>query len=330
MKQSAGLTQVGPVLHVEHCPMQLEYSTYEDLHAVVPNTCWVQDESALESAFNDLKMYASDFFFRGLQRSSYKLYNTWQRHILQTPEALQVFRDVDHYWWKRLKERSMDPNDHYNKQLAEDGIDPSDDLARLSYMQHHGVHTPFLDFTEDPFVAMCFAAQEPRAKDGFPVPLDDWFCIYGMPRALVNLFNGRYAEAIEQNRSRPELVAGRTYSSYASFSEGAFLLMHRPWLIENLGESHGRIMNNVFIERQKGLFLFHKHPREPFIEALVSHEQRMGMTRENGGLISEQLICINFRRELAYSLKHRLISLSSSYDYSFLMPKAEPTATVSH
>lgn len=224
----------------------------------------------------------------------------------------------------------MDMDDHYETELAKDGIEPSDDLARLSYMQHHGAHTPFLDFTEDPFVAMCFAAQEPRAKDGIAVPLDDWFCIYAMPRALINLFNGRYAEAIQRNRRRTDLVAGRTYSSYAFFSEGAFLLIHRPWLIENLGEPYGRIMNSVFIERQKGLFLFHNHPSEPFTEALIAHEQRRGMTSANGGLISDQLICINFRRKLADSVKRQLIAWSPSYDYSFIMPKAEPIAAVGH
>ncbi len=51
-----------------------------------------------------------------------------------------------------------------------------DELAMLSYLQHHGCPTPFLDFTSDVRVALFFASQEPKGA-GNGSELDNYFSI---------------------------------------------------------------------------------------------------------------------------------------------------------
>jgi hypothetical protein len=187
-------------------------------------------------------------------------------------------------------------------------------------MQHHQEHTPFLDFTEDPFIALCFAAKEPGSKKGRSVPLDNWFCLYALPRKVIHQFNREFARAIEKHRPRTDLIAGRVYSKYMFFSEGKFLLMHQPWLAEHLGAEYGRIMNNVFIERQKGLFLFHRFPEHPFTEALLLYQQQENMTRDNSILVSDQIICMNIHRSLASSVRARLMQLNPPLHWDYIMP----------
>ncbi|WP_284461762.1 FRG domain-containing protein, partial [Chryseobacterium sp.] len=48
-------------------------------------------------------------------------------------------------------------NEVVKKLLINSGIDENNDLAYLSYMQHFGVPTPFLDYTNNPYVALFFA-----------------------------------------------------------------------------------------------------------------------------------------------------------------------------
>jgi hypothetical protein len=104
------------------------------------------------------------------------------------------------------------------------------------------------------------------------------------------------------------------------FSEGKFLLMHQPWLAEHLGAEYGRIMNNVFIERQKGLFLFHRFPEHPFTEALLLYQQQENMTRDNSILVSDQIICMNIHRSLASSVRARLMQLNPPLHWDYIMP----------
>jgi hypothetical protein len=107
----------------------------------------VGSAAQLISAFNELP---NNFIFRGHADSSWPLASTLERVVGNRWSA-------DHA--KKFEEFSLTefrPKFHlYDRE----NVQPKSKLAWLSIMQHYGVPTRLLDFTESPFVALYFALE---------------------------------------------------------------------------------------------------------------------------------------------------------------------------
>lgn len=103
-----------------------------------------------DKLINELNSLPNSFIFRGHSDANWKLESTlermigckWDKDIADKHEkySMQVFKSKFHLY------------DHEN-------VVPKSKLAWLSIMQHYGVPTRLLDFTESPYVALYFALE---------------------------------------------------------------------------------------------------------------------------------------------------------------------------
>lgn len=270
------------------------------------------------------ELFASElkdhFFYRGIKRASYKLLTTGQRYWIGSKGAGGRYTDHHQMYTNRLYHLRNRENLLFKALFRQWKIDSNDELAMLSLLQHYGGYTPFLDLTEDPFVALYFAAENP-GKVLYPKSeLDEYFAVYTFPRDMVDVLNRRYREAVEGQSGRGDMNAGRTYSEYRFFSQGYFLVMHQEWIEKHLGNGRGRLINNPFIIRQKGLFAYNSTADLPIPEALKEKEKEMGVHRGQGELMSDQLKCLNIHRRLAPYIMERLAKLDPPIVRDYVKP----------
>lgn len=299
----------------------LRYMSHAEKTDVFAEIGSIHDRMEVDGLF---AMFASErkehFFYRGIKRASYKLFTTGQRYWMESKGAGGRYRDHHQMYTNRLYHLRNRDDLLFKALFRQWKIDSNDDLALLSLLQHYGCYTPFLDLTEDPFVALYFAAEEPGKA---PVPaseLDNYFAVYTFPRELVDVVNNQYGEAVKRQSEKGDPNAGRTYSEYRFFQEGYFLVMHQEWIEKHLGDGRGRLINNPYIIRQKGLFAYNSTADLPIPEAFHAVEKEWGLERGKGALVSEQLKCLNIHRSLAPYVRERLAKLDPPIVADYVKP----------
>jgi len=122
----------------------------------------VKTLSTIDEVIKTLCDLSSSHIFRGHANSTWELESTlerliggvWDNAMVDKFEvfSLQKFQSKYHLY------------DHEN-------IEPESKLAWLSLMQHYGVPTRLLDFTESPFVAIYFAIEfyDPKSKNDLAI-----------------------------------------------------------------------------------------------------------------------------------------------------------------
>lgn len=113
------------------------------------------------------------FLFRGMPEAKYKLYNSAQR-LLITKELYKISGSSDaqklEAFYISLINKLIEELKTWNggtvsKLLDLMSINDDNSLAYLSFMQHYGLPSPLLDFTDDPFIALFFATEELRQRN---------------------------------------------------------------------------------------------------------------------------------------------------------------------
>lgn len=87
----------------------------------------------------------SPVWYRGCQKSSYKLIPSLYRH--KKKKKILELAELEYQLMTRFRQRSIP---YHNRNLK-------DDWEALFFMQHYGVPTRLLDWTENPFIAFYFA-----------------------------------------------------------------------------------------------------------------------------------------------------------------------------
>ena len=107
------------------------------------------------SILNDMSGPNTLLWFRGVGKDNYQLSPSLYRHPSKT-----VFDDL-----QQLERGMLTAFRHRSPPFVR-GL-PNDELELLFLMQHHGIPTRLLDWTENPFVALFFALEAVRNKS-FP------------------------------------------------------------------------------------------------------------------------------------------------------------------
>ncbi len=106
--------------------------------------------STTEELFKLLNELPNHFIYRGHANASWMLQSSLERMIGEkwSTDMAKRFEDYSLLQFKP----KFHLYDHEN-------IEPKSKLAWLSIMQHYGVPTRFLDFTESPYIALYFALE---------------------------------------------------------------------------------------------------------------------------------------------------------------------------
>lgn len=145
----------------------------------------IKDSEDLIHSLNDLP---NNFIFRGHADSSWKLESTLERVIGKKWSTDQA-RNFEDYSLNLFKSKYHIYNDSEHE--------PKSKLAWLSIMQHYGVPTRLIDFTESPYVALYFAleAYDPLLKHDLAIYAIDYNSIMDESLAYISRRDSSFKKA---------------------------------------------------------------------------------------------------------------------------------------
>lgn len=254
-----------------------------------------------------------DYYFRGMGKASYKLYTSGQRYRIENDILIDEIDGASLY--QRILHRTRRAQGGVIEQLMDaSGISRHDDIALFSYIQHHGGPSPFLDFTEDPFVAMYFAAEKvkicPTENE-----LDQYFSVYSVPRYVAKPFNFQWKQAGPRWG-----LEGTHMASYSAWHQGKCLVMTQDWIQQEIGPEVGRVRNNLNIINQKGLFICNNEPTLPLMEMILEHESKLAHAALKDRLMSSHFKCVNIHNSLAEYVQEKLAARNPAVVEPFIYP----------
>lgn len=140
--------------------------------------------SSMAELIYELNALPNNFIFRGHADATWPLTSSLERFLgtTWTPERARQF-----------EEHSLDLfKSKYHIYCGSEHV-PQSKLAWLSVMQHYGVPTRLIDFTESPYVALYFALEsyDPRSEKDLAVYALDYSSIMN---ESIQLISGRDAE----------------------------------------------------------------------------------------------------------------------------------------
>lgn len=240
------------------------YRTKQEKQAVFTNCAFCDSEQEVRDWLADLDTGRFDgggMAFRGLSRASYKLYSSLQRKWIEKDLAAS---HADH---KVLVQAILDESfDHgVGSTILPNG--ERDDLAMLSYLQHHECPTPLLDFTSNIRVALFFASQKPRSA-GNGGELDEYFSVYIIHSPIVNAMNAGLEKTWRAYSPGQNAEAARWFRSHEMNCLQDTLIFEPQWIQRVYNEGVVNLDTSERFRRQSGLFAMNNTADLPFPEAI--------------------------------------------------------------
>ncbi|RIH66194.1 FRG domain-containing protein [Mariniphaga sediminis] len=268
----------------------------------------------ITSIFKKLKEFETEgtnFIFRGCGEAKYRMYNSAQRVYITQELHKQVPPDSISEHYNKFVSESIQSckqwNDGVVKRLLEDsGINENNSLAYLSYMQHYGVPTPFLDFTYNPYVALYIAIDDisftPSENE-----IDNYFSLY---YTYTDATAFKMWENVFDNRFNSQEIP---YEQVAENEMSIILPSSEIY----------KVINNVNIINQKGLFLYNNHPWYPlehqYKEFAAYVKKEMGEEKWDMLLLHDTIAgCFNIHKSLIPAIKKQL--KSEGIDKKYVYP----------
>jgi hypothetical protein len=288
--------------------------------------------------------------WRGISESKYKLYTSLQKYSI-TNDFIKNQEDVSNYIKYIIKTAKIQNSNFLDNYFSSIGLcKESNGLAILSILRHHGVPTPFLDWTRNPLVALFFAASDANAYESNN-EIDYFFSLYEIQKNhayfkfnsksnFLNNWNGQEIldkkleeervklEKVEVNDSEIILKLSKfkhTFYERALNSIDYFLKLAKEFPIQKVEDKEEDILKyylniNYNITAQDGLFIINMYPNLPLAEAIQFR------FREKHDLGSKKLIESNkdfFKCfDIHKSLKMYLLKLLSDkgIDKNYIYP----------
>ncbi|WP_079243198.1 FRG domain-containing protein [Chryseobacterium indologenes] len=289
-----------------------EYKTFEDKKYFFKDGDLKLDKD-VQKIFDTIKAFqeiGDGFIYRGCGEAKYKLYNSAQRMYINQELHKQVQDDIISEHYKDFISNLITATKKWNnevvkKLLINSGIDENNDLAYLSYMQHFGVPTPFLDYTSNPYVALFFAIDginfTPSDNE-----IDNYFSLYytyKMNTAFIT-----WQMVFDKNIKEKDI-------SYESIDLNCMSII--------LPETEFyKIFNSANIINQEGLFLFNNHPWYPlertYKEDVEHTKSSLGEDKFKELMILDTVSgCINIHKSLIPAIRLKLNEMGITANYIY-------------
>jgi hypothetical protein len=193
-----------------------------------------------------LTSHPNNFVYRGHSDAGWRLESSLERLLggIWTPSDAQKYEDF------ALKEF----RDKFHLYDCENER-PRSKLAWLSIMQHHGVPTRLLDFTESPFVALYFAIES------YDPSCNKDMAIYAVDYSATMRASMKHIAAIDESFKETPLSVYRDLDLVFDKVDGSKFDV--AWITEPA-------MLNVRLDRQAGSFLIPSNVGRRIVETLSS------------------------------------------------------------
>lgn len=201
-----------------------------------------------EELIQFLNALPNHFVFRGQADSSWKLESTLERVIGKNWSAESATKFEEHSYNEfRSKYHIYNQNEHT----------PSSKLSWLSVMQHYGVPTRLLDFTESPYVALYFALESysPLSGRDFSIYAIDYTAVMEKSIDFIKQKDTKFHETRNSIQTRRDKIFDEVVDRFS---------YDIIWITEP-------IELNARMDRQTGTFLVSGN-REKTIESLITSD----------------------------------------------------------
>jgi len=238
------------------------------------------------------------------------LYNSAQRLYINQELHRQVPPDSISEHYKKFIENLIESCKKWNNGVVKtllktSGIDENNAIAYLSYMQHFGVPSPFLDYTYNPYVALFFAVDnlvyQPSDNE-----IDNYFSLYYTYTKSTIFETFKYV--FDKNLKKEDI-------SYNSID-----LNNMSIILPD--EELYQIMNSVNIINQEGLFFYNNHPWYPLEKTYKDHINFL--IKEKGRKKFDEMLahetfsgCLNIHKSLVPVIKEKLNEMGINKDYVY-------------
>lgn len=205
----------------------------------------IKDSEDLIRSMNELP---NSFIYRGHADSDWKLESTLERTIGNNWSSALASKFEDHYLnLFKSKYHIYNGDEH----------EPKSKLAWLSVMQHYGVPTRLIDFTESPYVALYFAleAYNPLLKNDLAIYALDYSAIMDESLAYISRRDSSF------KKTRNEIIGKQDELFDDVVDRFSYEVV---WVTEPLEL-------NARIDRQSGTFLI-SGDKEKRIEELLASD----------------------------------------------------------
>jgi hypothetical protein len=210
--------------------------------------------SSMEELAYELNSLPNNFIFRGHADATWGLTSSLERFLgtTWTPERARKFesRSLDLF---KSKYHIYCGNEHV----------PRSKLAWLSAMQHYGVPTRLVDFSESPYIALYFALEEydPREGKDLAIYALDYSAIMAESTRLISRMDSAFTPERAEVQDRRDQIFDSTVDRYS---------YEIAWITEPE-------QLNARIDRQCGTFLISgtlEHPIEKVLRLNLYHDCR--------------------------------------------------------
>lgn len=133
---------------------------------------------SIDGLIRRLNEFPNNFIYRGHANASWNLESSLERVVGERWSAEQA---------RRFEEFSVSQFQSKFHLYDRENVEPTSKLAWLSVMQHYGVPTRLVDFTESPYIALYFAleAYAPQSKADLSIFAIDYSGV--MDRSIVHI-----------------------------------------------------------------------------------------------------------------------------------------------
>lgn len=155
--------------------------------------------TSVDQLIEHLNKMPNHFIYRGQSNANWGLQSSLER-IIDKKWSADEARRFEEYSLSQFKSK-FHLYDHENSK-------PDSKLAWLSIMQHYGVPTRLIDFTESPYVALYFAMEfyNPLSHDDFSIYAIDYTAVMENSLKLIAAVDSSFKEDRMSISSKSDLV----------------------------------------------------------------------------------------------------------------------------
>jgi hypothetical protein len=300
-----------------------------------------------DKLFEELKN-KKDTLFRGVREAKWRLYSSLQRHW-----ATKKLYDAD-ISYQEFLERLVDKarNERkgtLSKFLSLNRIDPDNDIAVLSFLQHYGCPTPLLDWTYSFLNSLYFALDGIEFNEG-PKEIDHYFSVYHIEeqyfrssnlkgiieeglkgeheKLKAQVIENSLKEGVEENQIG-KIFSEKRLELMAKMMYGKGLITHLTKIkhlidfpisyfsdFDTENDLQFSLNNNMNIVNQHGAFTWNTEASKPLEQ--MGNEQ---VAEEHGSADDYKFCsCYNIHKSLSDHVKKRLEEEGIVKDYIYPNP----------